>query len=222
MKEQLRFKTDDSKRVVKKKNQQNRIRLLTKLAIVSYFDVAEIQLFVSGNAHFKELAKLDLADIQNAELTNDREQQAWRTNDLSLDNIYEAGQVDLQALLDAKFADAKRDFGFKTKLHFAKHEAADLESRYSTFFGWFPILEQWVNFLKDSRSNFKRTPAQLSEAGRKGKRQPDTQKIQKANEVLKKSTISNPSTQKIRAYLKANDIDCSLSWIKKHRAAITR
>ena len=138
---------------IKNQNFRNRHDLLDKMSMVQYFETTtvKIDLFFCGNNHYIEQAELDLKDIRLAEKTNQRIQSATRTNSLKIENIHEAEVSDFKALLEVKFYEARRDFGFKTKDEFALHEANELELRSSKLFNWFPILEQWVRYLRTGR-----------------------------------------------------------------------
>lgn len=133
--------------------------LWDKLSIVKYFnDPVKIQMFRHGNDNFWEQAKEDIKVIDENiirpyEKNKNRaieEKQAWRTNSLSrLERIYEAREEDLKALFDVRFERSKIEKGFITEKRFAAYESKDLRRSYSKYFGWFPILVQWVEYLED-------------------------------------------------------------------------
>jgi len=157
---------------IKNQNFRNRHDLLDKMSMVQYFETTtvKIDLFFCGNNHYIEQAELDLKDIRLAEKTNQRIQSATRTNSLKIENIHEAEVSDFKALLEVKFYEARRDFGFKTKDEFALHEANELELRSSKLFNWFPILEQWVRYLRTGRKieKFNHSPQTRKANAKKG------------------------------------------------------
>jgi hypothetical protein len=134
----------DSKSNLSKEHQENKIKLLRKLSIVSYFntETLKIPLFFSGNEHYINQVKLDMS-----------ENKSWRTSDMMLERIYEAEFSNIEALFEIKFNEAKRDLGFKTKVLFAKYEAAKVKLKYVNEFDFFPILKQWSDFLENINAN---------------------------------------------------------------------
>lgn len=127
-----------------------------KMGIVSYFnDPVKIQLFFTGNDHYLQQAKEDIVMInENIIRPNDKnkkveEKQAWRTNSLSIERIYEAREEELKGLFEIRFNEGKTYKGFITEKRFAEYESKDLRTTQSKYFGWFPILKQWVEYLED-------------------------------------------------------------------------
>lgn len=138
---------------IRQKNEENETDLLQMLSIVSYFEEknVKIQLFFTGNDHFKEQGKTDYREINEAKKAKPCVvvKQAWRTRDLlHLERIHEADDNQLKGLFHEKFESSKIQYGFKTEAKFAKNEIKKIHFSYGKYVRWFPILEQWFDFLK--------------------------------------------------------------------------
>ena len=138
---------------IKQANHENKIELLDRLSIVKYFegDNVKVQLFTADNEQFRALAKLDYAEIYEAEndKTNLKIKEAWRTRDfIHTKCIREAEDTEMEALFVEKFKLGKVLDGFKTEAKFAKREIELNEWQHKKYFGWLPILEQWFDLLK--------------------------------------------------------------------------
>lgn len=126
------------------------------LHLVSYFEGenVKIQLFRSGNDHFKEKAKLDAEQVRSARGKNEKVSRPWRSQDMIFqDGIAEVEKEELQLLFRDKFRIAQRDFGVKTEKRFAIIENKDFKLRYKCHWDWFPVLSQWSNYLENISTN---------------------------------------------------------------------
>lgn len=137
----------------------NNIHLvMQKLTIVNYFESenVEIQLFQTGNKHFKELANLDLKDIRE-ERANGKSKQPWRTNDMVLELAKNRNNnKEFEILLNDKFDEYKLEDEDANIKEFIKNEIIDIETRYINTQNetmkmnlWFPQLNQWIEFLNE-------------------------------------------------------------------------
>ncbi|MDF2457465.1 MAG: hypothetical protein K0R51_3458 [Cytophagaceae bacterium] len=197
---------------IKKENESNVQDLHNKLVIVSYLE--PIELFFTGNSYFKEQAFLDLQDLKEARKENTVVKSAWRTRDLMLENIQEAEISEIHSLFDLKFAEAQRDNGFKTKSAFAKHEIKYMRGLYANYFGWFPILEQWIDYLEviatkntwgveDNSNGYPETKAPIEIDNR-------INSSASKEEIINHFKVLLNSNNKKQQIIEADDLDCLL------------
>lgn len=123
-----------------------------RLTAVNYFesDNIKIQLFLdTTNDGFKAICKKELDCIRVAEKNGNKTvHNPFETRDLMRFRIKEYSINDFKILFDDKFKDAKEQ-GFLTQQHFAKHELKNIDIYYKQCFDWFPVFEQWKEFLEE-------------------------------------------------------------------------
>jgi len=140
----------ESEKEILKQNSKHLSDLDDKLFIIQYFetDKVKISLFECGNDKIKAQAWLDRKKILNTGKKSKKVVQAWDTIGLmKQQQMHEAEIRDFQTLLEVKFDEAKY-LGFKTRNFFAKEEADRLESQQGHMIPWFPILKQWIEYLR--------------------------------------------------------------------------
>lgn len=133
------------------KNKDNKIHILhIRLRPVIYFESEniEINLFQdTTNSQFKSICKKELQLIKKAELNGNKiVYNPYESLDIMKFRIPEFTDNDFKILFDDKFKDAENQ-GFLTEQYFAKNELNKIELRYKECFDWFPIFEQWKEFL---------------------------------------------------------------------------
>jgi hypothetical protein len=141
----------------KAENEANKIDLLhVRLSAVAYFSPIEgngvkIPMFLNcTNDQFREIAKSELNEIREAEADGNRwAPNPYKSRDIiNLYKVPETSQENLLALFKDKFNEAKH-YGFLTAERFAKHELNQMDLHYRKAVAWFPIFEQWKDFLKE-------------------------------------------------------------------------
>lgn len=158
------------------RNEVNKIDLLhNRLSAVAYFAPIEdssvkIPMFtMTSNEEFREIVKQELSEIRQAEAEgNKRVTNPYKSRDImALERVFETSRSNLILLLNDKFANAKL-LGFKTLAVFAKHELQQLDRHYKASMGWFPLFDQWKDFLKEiSHTGTLPTPKKISQLSAK-------------------------------------------------------